>query len=1041
MEYQEFRFNNEILRFPVHTDVPTGLKFSRLDDIQDIFPDVHRVVSDGVIVPYMVDAHQKKYEPKRIPYHPTKVLQLLAPAPNASVQDHPATLPPEYTPDDHRPPAYRDADMPPSPPTPTTTPRPPSASRLRSPTSIQQGRGRARGAGREEDYDILTNSFEFYQNSLPRLFVLLPPLTPSTPPQHDPDGHPVPDFRLYFLCEHSTKSCETTIAHGGALTNVPDNVHLTDHPGYEIKDWDRFLDSYGMHVLRTLLRLTHRLEATRLPLAAATVPYRIDSPCVQDQEEPGPCPAGFISEKALPAESVMLTPERIEHSIAFLEQHVSSRANDEGGILGRGRAGGASQGHGPGPMTASAMSAQTLNQLPNVLHLGWDAPNPNRGALLGGLYRFATKHGQIQWICEEHAHLSCRWFKSQGQGGRDPALNLELAMTPYTQSNLDPHFRKLTIVVQNPEMLVSVLKTALEHDACLSEIEVMCEYLWTKADLKPIQHVLRSSRSIQSVILHGRRRNGVEGTRLRNFFSSSSSSSSSSNAGTTRLFFGTTNASSRDRQPNLLSARIVGPSTGILETDLRELASKCDHLRVLDLTGSMAVQAQPHLFGILQKCTHLTEFSLGQPDPPGAKVTDDSITTTASSALFWRVIRSLHRLETLSLYLIHVGSNPDCLSAYAAVWSTLPRLRHLTLVLYNSLEAMVALGQVNLSRPETLSIQHVAAWRRGFMYEPIVLSTVEAYMMISSSNSRSSHRAIEYDLPKGVSRREMERMVPLLGQQSWTHFGCNLPMDDKWKENEALIGHVEALDDMRRLCSVRLTRFPKEAHDLFWTKYFHPLSPRPPSPSISTKGGDGGGGGTAAFASPSSLMRTTRPLRYLLLSETSIPRTLLNHLHRLKLRRLALYYCTKDDENEATDPSSSSPWIVTLLRQLALHRLERLMITGAQLGEAGVQAWIDRRNDFGRDLMIYLYDMTLTDEQVDRMQGTWLEDALQSLMPSHISGQQKRFSSFSTLNHKVLQGSSNNSSSDPDPAPCWVRNGKRYDREEFVMFYGNNFFP
>ncbi|KAF9976034.1 hypothetical protein BGZ73_009245 [Actinomortierella ambigua] len=1040
MEYQEFCFNNETLRFPVHADESTGRKFSRLDDVQDVFPQVHRVMLDGVVVPFMVDAHQQKYEPKRIPHYPTKVLQLLAPASTTTAQDPPTSSPPEYTPEDNHPPAYRDANAPPPPVTPeatltraSSTFRPPR----QKPASTPQGN---RGGGN----DLLTNSFEIYQDPIPRLFVLLPPPNPSTVDELrcDADGYPLPDFRLYFLCEHSTLLySETTPAPARPFTCTQDgNVHLTNHPGYEIRDWDRFLDSYGMHVLRTLLRLTLHLEATRTP-HMASLPNQINRWTQYrkgTRQEPSTHDTIASSE-----ESDMLTPDRIEQAIAFLEKRLSSRTSGggEGDFMdgeGRGGGGGGGIGHsrnpGPDPMTVATMDVKRLNQLPHVLYLGGDAPNAGHGAPLGSLYRFATKSGQVQWICEEHSlkvYDSLNGISSSGSNSNSEgrgqqksveelSIHLEVSLMLYPQSHLDRRLRKLTTFAQNADMLMNVLKIALEHDACLSEVEVTCDYPWSKTDLKFIHNVLNNSQSIQSIIFNGYRRGQKEGSGgggvgvLRSMFSLSSSSppSSTENAGGIfRMVFGRTISSSRTKQqPAMLSARLVGPETGILSTDLNELPDKGKYLRVLHLSGSVATQTQPHLLEILQKCSsHLTEFSLGQPNIPGSKVTESCI-TNVSSAAFWRVIGSLKRLETLSLYFIHAEPTIECLSAFTSLWS-LPTLRHMTLVLYNSLDALFSLGKANLQHLETFSIQHVAAWRRGFLYEPIVLSTVEPHIV-------NGHRAIEYDLPKEISRKEMERLVPLLSQHCWTHYGCNLPMvEEEWKETKALIQHVESLGSMRRLYSVRLTRFPANVHCHFWENYF-----RPPSNFKKDE---------AEFASSVWI----RPLRYLFLQETNMPSTLISHIHQIRLRRLALHYCIRDNVAASSASTSSSPWIIHLLSQLALQRLERLMITGAQLGESGVQTWMSRGINFSRDRMIYLLDRELTDEQVDRMQGTWLEDALQSLMPSHIT-EQKQFDSFGTF--KVLHGGS---LSDLDPAPCWVRNEQRYDREEFVMFYGNNFFP
>ncbi|KAF8927942.1 hypothetical protein BGZ52_003916, partial [Haplosporangium bisporale] len=56
-------------------------------------------------------------------------------------------------------------------------------------------------------------------------------------------------FRLYFLCDNSKD--------GVSLTGVPQHVHLSNHPGYNLKRPREFFHMYGDYVLRVLLMVKH----------------------------------------------------------------------------------------------------------------------------------------------------------------------------------------------------------------------------------------------------------------------------------------------------------------------------------------------------------------------------------------------------------------------------------------------------------------------------------------------------------------------------------------------------------------------------------------------------------------------------------------------------------------------------------------------------------------------------------------------------------------------------------------------------------------
>lgn len=74
----------------------------------------------------------------------------------------------------------------------------------------------------------------------PRLFLVLPEDLDSWDAS-DPATH---SFRLFFMCDHWR--------YGDALEDIPQHVHLSNHPGYSIKRPQEFFQIYGDYALRVL---------------------------------------------------------------------------------------------------------------------------------------------------------------------------------------------------------------------------------------------------------------------------------------------------------------------------------------------------------------------------------------------------------------------------------------------------------------------------------------------------------------------------------------------------------------------------------------------------------------------------------------------------------------------------------------------------------------------------------------------------------------------------------------------------------------------
>jgi len=94
-------------------------------------------------------------------------------------------------------------------------------------------------------FNIFYGKHNRWDYATSKLFIVLPSdLTALN--SHDPSTH---NFRLYFLCDNSMDA----VAQKGAAQHV----HLSEHPGYNLKQPQEFFRIYGDYVLRMLQLVRH----------------------------------------------------------------------------------------------------------------------------------------------------------------------------------------------------------------------------------------------------------------------------------------------------------------------------------------------------------------------------------------------------------------------------------------------------------------------------------------------------------------------------------------------------------------------------------------------------------------------------------------------------------------------------------------------------------------------------------------------------------------------------------------------------------------
>ncbi|KAF9134669.1 hypothetical protein BGW39_006258 [Mortierella sp. 14UC] len=75
--HQQFRHGDIVESLAVRKDKITGQFYSRLVDIQETFPDALRFKVNGVVLNFLEDENEQRYEPKRIAHHPEDIIDIV----------------------------------------------------------------------------------------------------------------------------------------------------------------------------------------------------------------------------------------------------------------------------------------------------------------------------------------------------------------------------------------------------------------------------------------------------------------------------------------------------------------------------------------------------------------------------------------------------------------------------------------------------------------------------------------------------------------------------------------------------------------------------------------------------------------------------------------------------------------------------------------------------------------------------------------------------------------------------------------------------
>ena len=188
---------------------------------------------------------------------------------------------------------------------------------------------------------------------VPRLFIILPEPTDNV----DGQGRPCSlQFRLYFLCECGAHTMARDY-------DKPHEVHLANHPGYDIEKQDEFIEKYGSY----LLIMMHMVKYGAVAEGLVVPPLLRRNYATEDGEG----------------------QERLQS----IKDNISRLANDT--------------------ITYLESAGNTVNSETNVttrMHLGSPELAQLRSYVnvtegersIGGLWATSTQEGHCTWICRNH---------------------------------------------------------------------------------------------------------------------------------------------------------------------------------------------------------------------------------------------------------------------------------------------------------------------------------------------------------------------------------------------------------------------------------------------------------------------------------------------------------------------------------------------------------------------------------------------------------------------------------------------------------------
>ncbi|KAG0024131.1 hypothetical protein BGZ81_007823 [Podila clonocystis] len=300
---------------------------------------------------------------------------------------------------------------------------------------------------------VLTQTYELHEYPIPRLFIILPKMARKRDTLLKPFSN---QFRLYFLCEcglHTTKEGSKEI----------DQVHLANHPGYDIDRPTEFLNKYGPYVLAVM-----RAVQLGARIASMIVPHLANSTLAHELK------VAELGLKTLQEGVDFYTKENIgmmvDKTVLYLED--LNKYHDEQEVEGDARS----------SMSqsilddAKAIEGVELKQFANFLSVA------DNGHMLGNLYRSVTKEGHAKWVCRTHYR----------QNYREEARRLFYEVVEENRGLFEEQKGKLTISLAS-RTLANAFYTVLIQVQFVQELDICFLWDYTQADLRVFTQAILES--------------------------------------------------------------------------------------------------------------------------------------------------------------------------------------------------------------------------------------------------------------------------------------------------------------------------------------------------------------------------------------------------------------------------------------------------------------------------------------------------------------------------------------------------------------------
>ncbi|KAF9432970.1 hypothetical protein BGZ76_010047 [Entomortierella beljakovae] len=422
-----------------------------LEDIHNVFPDAIQFQLDGQVIPFLTESNGTRILPPRIAYHDEKVLDVISSAPSSG--DQPSldnVLSSELTSVYSLDSSFASRNSVES----TSSDQTLNGkqiyglsldSRVRVRSNEVAGGGFQLEPNEKDEtgnimiknqvvdthafqqnqlHSILAQNFELHENPIPRLFIILP----VDKFNWDSTDITMNKFRLYFLCECCCDFATVTDPSKGIIEN---EIHMTSHEGYDIKNSKEFFSKYAKYMLTLMrgLRLGLHLDGTKIShsqtqgLLEAGIDYSI----------------GFI-------EALTVDNPRLKDMHTIDDDH--------------------------------ALGSGDLRQLGTFLRV------KNGDKMYGDLYRIKNKTGRVRWVCINHLHH----FPDFNESEQHLFSN---AIKSYRDS-FDLNLGKVTVEPQSRIKARELFKDLSEF-VRLYDLDIRFDWDCTKADIEAFGHALKKS--------------------------------------------------------------------------------------------------------------------------------------------------------------------------------------------------------------------------------------------------------------------------------------------------------------------------------------------------------------------------------------------------------------------------------------------------------------------------------------------------------------------------------------------------------------------